>query len=469
MRLKKLIIIFFLLPFFLLFPARADAIGDLNLSCGFSMIVDPPEKLSGNNTINGVVESIKFIFDFSKISQSEWDNIPDDTSEKPEIFKNKFQIKIANIGGAQNFNVPVDTTLNKNSKFEYTITNNFISEVNNPFWPRTYEINLNYFVGPFLEQYHLCQPKAYTIVNKLGADISVSPVTQDGTTSAPNGGDIDAYWKVTIQNVDIDVQYLKENDKRFVVSLNDSGHSSQLNFDGRDLLSDGGNLGVGIPPFGNNHYTDTTNGKSVSFVLKPLYAGNTGSKSIDIYIYGTSPSLIKSLPFTVYPKGQAPSPTPTPGICPFARCSPPNCSGECSYCPWSCPNYATPAPSRPPAADVTTLCKTANTGTPELLGKCLTCADNGGIWSAIGCLPTDLGEFINKYLFVTGIGIIGGVAFLYLLYGSFLIMTSAGNPEQVAQAREIITSSIMGLLLAIFSLLILRIISVDILRLPGFS
>jgi hypothetical protein len=48
-------------------------------------------------------------------------------------------------------------------------------------------------------------------------------------------------------------------------------------------------------------------------------------------------------------------------------------------------------------------------------------------------------------------------------------MTSQGNPEKVQAAREQLTSAIVGLLFIIFSLAILTIIGVDILKLPGFT
>ena len=70
-------------------------------------------------------------------------------------------------------------------------------------------------------------------------------------------------------------------------------------------------------------------------------------------------------------------------------------------------------------------------------GDCMTCLQPAdpktppGVWSAIGCLPTDYGKLISEYIFKTGIGIAGGISFLYFLYWAFLILTSAGNPEKV--------------------------------------
>lgn len=121
------------------------------------------------------------------------------------------------------------------------------------------------------------------------------------------------------------------------------------------------------------------------------------------------------------------------------------------------------------------LCDTiANKNSPDenmrkLWGSCDACIHNGEIWSAIGCVPTDFSKIISKYIFGTGVGIAGGIAFLYFIYGSFLILTSSGNPEKIEEARQIITSAISGLLLIIFSVFLLHVIGVDILKLPGFN
>lgn len=105
----------------------------------------------------------------------------------------------------------------------------------------------------------------------------------------------------------------------------------------------------------------------------------------------------------------------------------------------------------------------------EFYVKCKQCIDTGKIWTAIGCIAPDFGSFISQQVLGWGVGVAGAVAFLYFLWGALLFLTSAGNPEKVAMAREIIMSSLMGLLLIIFSVYLLKIISVDILRIPGFS
>ncbi len=91
-----------------------------------------------------------------------------------------------------------------------------------------------------------------------------------------------------------------------------------------------------------------------------------------------------------------------------------------------------------------------------------------GAWTAFGCIKTDPGSFVAEVLRV-GIGIGGGIAFLLILFGGFQILTSAGNPEQLAAGRELVTSAITGLLLIIFSVFLLRLIGYNILGIPGFK
>lgn len=92
-----------------------------------------------------------------------------------------------------------------------------------------------------------------------------------------------------------------------------------------------------------------------------------------------------------------------------------------------------------------------------------------GINTAIGCIPIDSGTAFAEWFLPRLLGIMGGVAFLLMLYGAFLMITSAGNPEKVKAGRETITSALAGLIFAIFSLFILRVIGIDILQIPGLK
>lgn len=100
----------------------------------------------------------------------------------------------------------------------------------------------------------------------------------------------------------------------------------------------------------------------------------------------------------------------------------------------------------------------------------VSCTDNGkvGVNTALGCVPVQLDDFITWLLpYLFGIG--GGIAFLLMIYGFILMTTSNGDPKAVQGAKETITSAIVGLLISIFAIFILRLITVDILHIPGLS
>jgi hypothetical protein len=91
-----------------------------------------------------------------------------------------------------------------------------------------------------------------------------------------------------------------------------------------------------------------------------------------------------------------------------------------------------------------------------------------GTWTAFGCLPNDPQTFVSLLLRIV-VSAAGGIAFLVLIRGALLVLTSQGNPEKIEQGKSWITSAIYGLLFLAFSAVILGIIGVDILRLPGFE
>ena len=90
--------------------------------------------------------------------------------------------------------------------------------------------------------------------------------------------------------------------------------------------------------------------------------------------------------------------------------------------------------------------------------------------TAIGCIPilSTKEEFLS-FVLKWAVGIGGGIAFLLIIYAGFMIMTSAGNPERLKAGQELLTSAISGLILLIFSVVILKIIGVDILGLNQFG
>lgn len=87
-----------------------------------------------------------------------------------------------------------------------------------------------------------------------------------------------------------------------------------------------------------------------------------------------------------------------------------------------------------------------------------------GVKTALGCLPTDPQYFINLATpWAVGIG--AGIAFLLGVFGAIMIVLSAGNPEKMQAGKEMITSAIGGIILIVFSVFILRVIGVDVLKL----
>ena len=120
------------------------------------------------------------------------------------------------------------------------------------------------------------------------------------------------------------------------------------------------------------------------------------------------------------------------------------------------------------------VCRQVESG---LHGECYACTggdiDNPpdppqGIWTAIGCIPTDQTQIAATFIrFFVGIGGVFGVFFL--IYGSFLYISSQGNPEKTQQARQILTSTLGGLIFIITSVIIYQLLGVTILRLPGLT
>lgn len=101
--------------------------------------------------------------------------------------------------------------------------------------------------------------------------------------------------------------------------------------------------------------------------------------------------------------------------------------------------------------------------------KCEECVKGNNAWTVFGCLLTSNSEsFVNQLLTIV-LGIAGGIAFLFMIFGVLQIILSAGNPDRVKAGKEIIVAALGGLFLILFSVLILRIIGVDILGIEGFK
>ncbi|MDQ6985449.1 MAG: hypothetical protein Q9M91_06875 [Candidatus Dojkabacteria bacterium] len=100
---------------------------------------------------------------------------------------------------------------------------------------------------------------------------------------------------------------------------------------------------------------------------------------------------------------------------------------------------------------------TANEGEFVL---CNNCIEQGGIWIAIGCLDvTPLG--IVTGMIRIAFGVMGGVALIQLILAG--LMYQSGQEAKITEAREKFFATLAGLAVLVFSVVILRIIGINVL------
>lgn len=94
---------------------------------------------------------------------------------------------------------------------------------------------------------------------------------------------------------------------------------------------------------------------------------------------------------------------------------------------------------------------------------------NGICDTALGPINTRNFSESLKQFFTIAIGIGGGLALLLMAYGVFIITTSAGIPDKVNEGKNIITAAAGGLIFIVLSVVVFRIVGVDILGIPGIQ
>mgnify|MGYP001439514059 FL=1 len=147
-----------------------------------------------------------------------------------------------------------------------------------------------------------------------------------------------------------------------------------------------------------------------------------------------------------------PMPTPNPVPQSWIKCK------ECLY----------PGVSNDPSAMETLVVDPeTNLGPTTIPGKqytyfgCL--GDNSGFTSE-GAAGRVIQSLLNIVFSITG-----GIAFLYLLYGSFIIATSQEEPEKLNYGKRVVYGAIAGLIFTIGSVFIVKFIASGILKIPGFG
>lgn len=140
---------------------------------------------------------------------------------------------------------------------------------------------------------------------------------------------------------------------------------------------------------------------------------------------------------------------------------------------------ATPTPTGVPTCDACGWCnKDINPTPPPNWASCHNCLiepttgapRDRTYYTVLGCFSTDPsgGPFVRSVLSII-FGMAGGTAFLMVLWGSAMVLTSSGDPVRLQSGKETIVSSVAGILLILFSTFLLSVIGVDILKIPGFG
>lgn len=131
------------------------------------------------------------------------------------------------------------------------------------------------------------------------------------------------------------------------------------------------------------------------------------------------------------------------------------------------PLSVTPKPiQKPGSSDDSSSGGSSSGGAPASINIHGECPSKEYIDTALGCIPIESGEMF-PWIIQLAIGISGGIAFLLMLFGGLKILVSAGDPKGIQAGKESITSALLGLLIIVFSVFLLELIGVKILKLPG--
>ncbi len=184
-------------------------------------------------------------------------------------------------------------------------------------------------------------------------------------------------------------------------------------------------------------------------------------------VYGataySTPTPTSSLGNTPTPTISASATTPTP----ITTGSIPTPTSSLIHTPTTMINFAL-LPTGQPSCDPCGWCQDDPENKPPNWDACMTCLSTPKhYYTVLGCLSTVPGVFVQSMMRIV-FGICGGIAFLSVLYGSVLILTSSGDPKKLKNGKDTILYSLIGLFLVIFSVFLLRVVGYDILRIPGF-
>lgn len=85
-----------------------------------------------------------------------------------------------------------------------------------------------------------------------------------------------------------------------------------------------------------------------------------------------------------------------------------------------------------------------------------------------GCISNDPIKFATS-IYGIGLSLIGAIGLLSIIYGAFLVLTSQGDPVRLQNGRSYIMYALIGMGLAVGGYAFYRIITTNVIHLPGFS
>lgn len=90
-----------------------------------------------------------------------------------------------------------------------------------------------------------------------------------------------------------------------------------------------------------------------------------------------------------------------------------------------------------------------------------TCGEMGGTWKNNVCVPKNAEDPVTIYIQIFAGALVmlsGGIAVIVIAVGGVLYIAAHGNQQQLEKAKNTLTFGVMGMLIVIFSYMIVRVV-----------
>lgn len=88
-------------------------------------------------------------------------------------------------------------------------------------------------------------------------------------------------------------------------------------------------------------------------------------------------------------------------------------------------------------------------------------------WTIFGCMESGVAGYTQQWIIISTAAV-GGLSFVLILFGGYLILTSQGSHEKLRKGRKLIITGVSAALLVFFAVAVLQNVGFEILRIPGF-